>query len=241
MVSPEHRRRGIGGALYAQMETFSLRRHARSLYAAYRENAEAPAASFLASRGFVPLERFYPSSLDLEAFDPILFEKAVSLLEARGFLLQTYAERGDTPEHRRKLYALEQAARATQPFREVDPYVPEAFETWEQSFMKLDPTTIFLAVTSQQDDWVGVVTELEWYFTGVHPDWRGQGVATALKLRCIAEAKRRGLTRMETENHEDNLAMIAVNRKLGFVFTDPEVACIKRLEPQASAASIKTE
>ena len=34
---------------------------------------------------------------------------------------------------------------------------------------------------------------------------------------------------METENHEDNAAMLAVNRKLGFVFGVPEVACIKRL------------
>ena len=34
---------------------------------------------------------------------------------------------------------------------------------------------------------------------------------------------------METENHEDNAAMLEVNRKLGFVFGVPEVACIKRL------------
>ncbi len=74
-----------------------------------------------------------------------------------------------------------------------------------------------------------MVTGLEWYFTGVHPDWRGRGIATALKVRCLSEAKRRDIGRMETENHDDNGAMIAVNRKLGLIFTTPEVACIKRL------------
>ena len=62
-----------------------------------------------------------------------------------------------------------------------------------------------------------------------HPR-RGRGIATALKILCLTEAKKRGLTQMETENHGDNLAMLAVNRKLGFVFTTPEVACVKRLE-----------
>ena len=41
------------------------------------------------------------------------------------------------------------------------------------------------------------------------------------------EAKKRGLQTMETENHGDNLPMLAINRKLGFHFTTPEAACIK--------------
>lgn len=51
----------------------------------------------------------------------------------------------------------------------------------------------------------------------------------ALKVRPLLEAKRRGVALTETESYEDNAAMLAVNRKLGFVFGAPEVACIKRL------------
>lgn len=47
----------------------------------------------------------------------------------------------------------------------------------------------------------GVVTGLEWYFTGVHPDWRGWGIVTALKFRSLLEAKRCGVALTETENH----------------------------------------
>ncbi len=228
-VAPAHRRRGIGGALYGCMEQFASERQARLLYASYLETPDAPAGPFLRARGFEPLERFLPSSLDLAAFDLARFAEALRRAEAQGVRLLTYAELGDSPRNRLALHALEQAARASQPFREVGPYFPAPFETWEGEFEGWDPETVFVAVAGPGDAMVGVVTGLEWYFTGVHPDWRGRGIATALKVRCLAEAKRRGLARMETENHEDNAAMLAVNRKLGFVFGVPEVACVKRL------------
>ena len=235
-IAPAYRRRGIGSALYACAEQFAQERRARLLYASYSETPDAPAASFLRGRGFEPLERFLPSALDLAAFDPTRFNDAVRRVEAQGIRLRTYAQLGDSLRYRRSLYELEQAARASQPFREVGPYIPASFETWEREFAGWDPKAIFLAVAAPGDAWVGVVTGLEWYFTGVHPDWRGRGLATALKVRCLAEAKRRGMTLTETENHEDNAAMLAVNRKLGFVFGVPEVACIKRLrEPGPTA------
>lgn len=228
-VAPEHRRQGIGGALYNRAEQFAGQRGAVLLYASYMETPNSPAAAFLAARGFTPLERFLPSSVDLHTFDPEQFREAIHRAEAQGIRLLTYAEVGDSPEHRRKLYHLEQTSRATQPFREVGAYIAEPFDKWERGFAGWDQSALFLAVAAPYDDWVGVVTGLKWYYTGVHPGWRGRGIATALKARCLTEAKRRGITHMETENHEDNAAMLAVNRKLGFVFGTPEVACIKRL------------
>ena len=227
-VAPDHRRRGLGSALYDRVEQFARRRQARLLYVAYIETPDAPATSFLQKRGFTPLEWFYPSTLDVTAFDPARFAEAIPHVEAQGFRLRTYADIEDSPQNRQKLHALEQSARVSQPFVEVEPFVPTPFAEWEsEEFAKRDKTTIFLAV-APDETFVGVVTGLEWYFTGVHPDWRGKGIATALKVACITEAKRRGIERMETENHSHNVAMLAVNRKLGFVFTTPEVACVKR-------------
>lgn len=228
-VASRHRGRGIGGCLYDRTEAFARQRKASILYAAYQETPDSPAASFLHKRSFAPIERFFASSLILDTFDPTEFTEAVERVHRQGIVLTTYAEVGDTAEHRLGLYALEEAAHAAQPFREVEPYVAEPYSKWEKEFAQRDRSTIFLALAPDTGDYVGVVTGLEWYFTGTHPDWCGRGIATALKVRCLQEAKVRGIGCMATENHEDNRAMIAINRKLGFVFTDPEVACIKRL------------
>ncbi len=229
-VAPAHRRQGVGGQLFDLAHSFAQTRNATTLYAAYRETPDAPAASFLSKRGFQVLERFYPSYLDLEAFNPSRFEECIRRVEAQEVRLTTYEAFGDTPLHRCNLYELEQISRKFQPFRDVQGYIPKPYEEWEEEFLKRDRSTIFIALPPSEKYIVGVVTELEWYFTGTHPNWCGKGIATALKVLCIQEAKRRGYKRMDTENHEDNAAMLAVNRKLGFVFTAPEVACTLKMK-----------
>ena len=52
--------------------------------------------------------------------------------------------------------------------------------------------------------------------TVVLPQYRGQGVATQLKRRAIALAVARGDQVITTEVHPSNLAMRAVNARLGF-------------------------
>jgi GNAT superfamily N-acetyltransferase len=228
-VAQGHRRKGIGGCLYDRLEAFARDRKAVLLYGGYQETHDAPAARFMRERGFTILERFLPSFRELASFNPGDFHPAIERVAQPGIRLTTYASLGDTPGHRQQLYVLEEAARATQPFREVDAYVETPYPEWEAEFLKRDQTTIFIALAPVTKEFVGVVTSLEWGFTGTHPDWCGRGIATGLKVCALQEAKARGLVRIETENHEDNVAMLAVNRKLGFTFTDPEVACVKSL------------
>jgi GNAT superfamily N-acetyltransferase len=52
--------------------------------------------------------------------------------------------------------------------------------------------------------------------TGTRPELRGRGLASAVKLATIDWAGRNGIRRIYTSNHEDNAAMRAVNRKLGY-------------------------
>jgi RimJ/RimL family protein N-acetyltransferase/N-acetylglutamate synthase-like GNAT family acetyltransferase len=53
-------------------------------------------------------------------------------------------------------------------------------------------------------------------FTGTVPEHRGRGLATAAKRRALRAAAGRGVTRVTTSNAEENAAMRAINRGLGF-------------------------
>jgi GNAT superfamily N-acetyltransferase len=64
--------------------------------------------------------------------------------------------------------------------------------------------------------------------TAVRPEYRGRGVATALKVLALTQAQRQGWRTASTRSASP--AMIHVNEKLGFQRGRAEVRLVRKLE-----------
>jgi GNAT superfamily N-acetyltransferase len=63
--------------------------------------------------------------------------------------------------------------------------------------------------------------------TAVHPAFRGQGIATALKLRAIMSARDHAIATLDTST--GNPAMLRANERLGFRLVSTEVRLVRTL------------
>lgn len=67
------------------------------------------------------------------------------------------------------------------------------------------------------------------FMTGTGRDYRGRGIATALKVARLAGAKKAGLRAMLTINDEPNRGMRGINAKLGYVMLPAHIELEKKL------------
>jgi len=104
----------------------------------------------------------------------------------------------------------------------VTPKVEISFEDWEREWVTW-PEGSFIALTG--DEIVGCAGLIRDYdrpdraehsLTAVRRDWRGRGLAKALKRQTIAWAAANGLTELYTWTQTGNEQMQAVNERLGY-------------------------
>jgi GNAT superfamily N-acetyltransferase len=135
------------------------------------------------------------------------------------------------PDWAARLRALSDAAVVGWPDPDPAPPAPMpdgAFAAWTAPALA-DPDMVFLAKSG--DAYAGFASVIA-FGTAVHPAHRGRGVATALKARAVADAKRRG--RRSVDSCTAQPAMLAVNEKLGYVRDRAEVRLLKVLAPLRS-------
>jgi GNAT superfamily N-acetyltransferase len=220
IVAHNHRRRGIGSALYSQALLFAATRHAHLMRAwFYQYSPDEPALSFLRRRGFNEQSRRQTSHLNIMTFDPSRFTPLLLRVARQGVKFVAYAELPDTLAHRRKLFALYRLTG----FQQSD----TAFDEWARASLDhVDWSSEALLLAIIGDEWVGM-TRMAVYnqttgtakitATGTTPEYRGRGIATALKVRAVELLRSRGGTIILTSNRVDNVEMLAVNRNLGYV------------------------
>lgn len=236
-VHPDAQGRGVGQALYARMLANLAQYDPISLRVGVREDSMR-AVRFVAERGFVEDNRSWESRLDVTAFDPAPFAGAEARAHMAGITFATMAElQARDPDHRQKLYALDIEATRDEPHPEPQTTPSrEVYDGWVFDSPNYLPEGNFIALDGER--YVGMSTlrtsqaspnELYVGFTGVLRNYRGKGIAMALKLKTIAFASERGITTIKTWNDATNRPMLRINEALGFAKQPAWVSYLKNL------------
>jgi GNAT superfamily N-acetyltransferase len=224
LVNPEHQGKGVGSAIYDRLNREFVNLNAIVVWTMIKEDL-TQRIDFFGRRGFREKTRNWESRLDLSRADPEAFRKYVEKATREGITFKTLAEeQRHGQDSLKKIHELVQLITADMP-REA-PFTPVSYEQWEALSLRnprLIPEGYMIAKDGSK--YVGMSnvfrsdTEPQSLYqddTGVIREYRGRGIATALKLKVIEFGKSNGYETVKTWNDSVNAPMLAVNTKLGF-------------------------
>ena len=209
VVDRSHRGRGRGRAMAAAIEPLLVERAPDVIECVVADDDDSSRA-WAERRGFRLYNHMIRSRLDLTAFDAAAHRHAVDRGQAGGIRFTP----PDDPERLYELYArlvVDTPDNLDAPGRE---HFRRMVEDREGAFVLVagdGPVWAGLAIATPSGD-DGAFND----FTGVLPEHRGRGIATALKVLVSDELARRGRRWVMTMNNARNGAMLAVNGSLGY-------------------------
>jgi GNAT superfamily N-acetyltransferase len=225
-VRESHRRHGLGGALYDAMVEHCRAIGATGMHTTFYENEAG--VSFARSRGFVEARREAESMLDPRTVK----QEPPPELELRPVR--------DVDPH--LVYEADIEATRDVPATEQFDYMP--YDEWEGHVLRHPLFTLDGSFAAIVD---GVAAAISFLvvdpesgraanmFTGTLAAYRGRGFAPAVKLATIRWAAANGVTSIVTTNDETNAAMLAVNRRLGYLPANTRVEYVRAEMPSSPA------
>lgn len=239
-VKPERRGLGIGRRLYADMLRALEAGGVKRLRVSIRDDCPEGLA-FAGRRGFVERGHSIGMALDLGSFDDRPYDEILARLEGEGFRLTSMEELGDTEEAQRKLYALNDATDRDTPGTDGEPSW-ESFEDFQASVCRSEwykPGGQMVAIDTAAGTWAAMsaITVLPGcgyaynLHTGVDRLYRGRRLGQAVKVRALRYARDVLQARhVRTHHMVQNVPMIAIDRKLGYVQVPGLFSMQKNLE-----------
>ncbi|MGI9145943.1 MAG: GNAT family N-acetyltransferase [Chloroflexota bacterium] len=246
-VDPDWQRRGIGSTLFDAL-LHELRSWGPELIRSATLASRAESVGFLEQRGFREWRRRWESVLDVATADLTALLVAEERAATQGLRFTNYgverAQRGDRLA--RDVYDLEMAIFRTE-FAAHGDVKPMSFDRFlaisldtpdvlhEAHFLALDDERVVgLSRLTRDLNHAHVIRQA---FTGTHPEYRGRGIAQALKLRTVEFARKNGYREIHTTNDSTNAPMLHINELIGFRKETPEIIFERRLDGERLAAS----
>jgi GNAT superfamily N-acetyltransferase len=210
IVDRDQRNRGHGRALAAAVEEQVGAFDAAVITTPIRDDDPA-SKEWAERRGLVVYDHVFESRLDLARFEPAAHRWAIERAERAGLTIEP-AVNGD------ELYQLVVDLLADVPAVDLDPPSNDEFQ---RTVLGREGTFILVASDGDARAGLAIVVQMAdgggWnWLTGVRREHRGQGLARALKVATIEEARRRGMRWLGTGNNAVNAPMLAVNDALGY-------------------------
>jgi mycothiol synthase len=239
IVEEEYRGQGLGTWLYDHLITQAAELDALTLRARVRDNYEL-GLRFATHRGFSMKKHSIEMVFDLKAWDGSRYETTIRSLQAQGFCFTNMAELGDTRDARRKLYTLNNDAAATDPGSDgIPPW--SSFEEFERDVCNSSwyhPEAQIIVIDTNTGEWAAMsaITVFEGsdhaynLFTGTNVRYRGRKLAQAVKSLALRKALTFGVDTVRTSHNSENVEMIAIDTKLGYVRTPGTFIMVKELD-----------
>jgi GNAT superfamily N-acetyltransferase len=218
-VRPEFRRRGVGTRLWnAVLEVARPDRVPGVM--AQADDADSATLEIAVVHGFTPRGLHIESVLYLDRVDEL--RHLATAPRAPEVHLRPLPDGADETTWRRFAEAFTRLMRTApdnadgaedMPFETMRAVIEEP---WQVYGAWVDDRMVGLTCVVVRDRENGVLNTM---LTAVEVDWRGLGLATALKTAHALALHEAGWSRLVTQNMEGNAAILAANRTLGFVRT----------------------
>ncbi|HZT97698.1 MAG TPA: GNAT family N-acetyltransferase, partial [Chloroflexota bacterium] len=236
-VVPDHRHRGIGSAMAAGLLQQAQDFGARTLLAEI--SADEPyAMAFIAKHGFEPNGRGEQlARLDVEAANLDGFEDAEATLGRQNLRIELMKDLDlEDPDLLQSLYRLDMDTHRD---------IPSSVEWKDISLDEFWESIVNGPGRSPEWAWVALdgtvpvgVARLRVFpdgkalnaYTGTRSDYRGRGIARALKNRTVQWCREHGIRWVYTGNEVENHRMLAINRSLGYEPLPRSIEVVRHLK-----------